>query len=111
MPKYDLDRLGWEEFENLVQALLKRIIGSGTRVFLFSSPSGQEFIDPEKLDRLAERRQAVVATLVTEEPRHVWTVASTPLEGGLLLQAGRISTPAFEAASTSSSCAGPSKMT
>jgi tetratricopeptide (TPR) repeat protein len=33
MPNYDLDRLGWEEFENLVQALLKEIIGAGTITF------------------------------------------------------------------------------
>lgn len=37
----------------------------------------------------------MVATIETPDPRNVWTVASTRLPNGDLLQAGRVSTPAF----------------
>ena len=42
MPDYDLTRLGTDEFENLSQALLKKIIGSGTITFGSGPDGGRE---------------------------------------------------------------------
>jgi len=87
-----------EQRRRSTELVFVRITGPETRIFLLSSPRNQELIDRKQLDELAEKNQAVVATLVTESPHNVWTVASTPLSGGLLLQVGQISTHAFEAA-------------
>src|SRR5580700_8955180 len=42
MPNYDLDRVGDEEFEHLVQALLKKVIGPGTTTFGAGPDGGRE---------------------------------------------------------------------
>lgn len=42
MPNYELDRLGDQEFEHLVQALLKKIIGQGTTTFGDGPDGGRE---------------------------------------------------------------------
>ena len=42
MPQYDLDRLGDQEFENLVQSLLKNVIGRGTITFGEGPDGGRE---------------------------------------------------------------------
>jgi hypothetical protein len=42
MPNYDLDRLGDREFENLIQALLKKVIGAGTITFGEGPDGGRE---------------------------------------------------------------------
>ena len=42
MSNYDLDRLGDQEFEHLVQALLKKIIGAGTTTFGDGPDGGRE---------------------------------------------------------------------
>lgn len=42
MPRYELNRLGSAEFENLVQALLKNVIGNGTITFGTGPDGGRE---------------------------------------------------------------------
>lgn len=42
MPNYDLDRLGDKQFEHLIQALLKKIIGAGTITFGEGADGGRE---------------------------------------------------------------------
>lgn len=42
MPNYDLDRIGSEEFEHLIQALLKRVVGPGTVTFGAGADGGRE---------------------------------------------------------------------
>jgi len=42
MPKYNLDGLGPNEFERLVQALLREVIGSGTVTFGAGPDGGRE---------------------------------------------------------------------
>jgi hypothetical protein len=42
MANYDLDRLGDKEFEHLIQALLKKIIGAGTITFGDGPDGGRE---------------------------------------------------------------------
>lgn len=74
------------------------ITGNGTDLLLFSSPKGTSLLDPAQLRQLRREGQAVVVTLLTEHPHNIWTVASAPLPGGMRLQAGQISTPAFETA-------------
>jgi len=75
-----------------------RLAGPGGRTLLFSSPRDQQPLAEERLAELADTGEALVATLETTRPDHVWTVASSPLRDGLVLQAGRISTRAFEVA-------------
>jgi signal transduction histidine kinase len=74
-----------------------RITGPGTRLLMFSSPRGSELLDVKRLDELPVSREVTAETIVTANPHTVWTVAHTALPGGHVLQAGRISTPAFEA--------------
>jgi signal transduction histidine kinase len=73
-----------------------RITGPGTRLLMFSSPRGSELLDVKRLDEQRVGREVVAEIIVTPDPRTVWTVASTALPGAYVLQAGRISTPAFE---------------
>ncbi len=89
-----------EQSRRSADLVFVRITGPGTSIFLLSSPKNQEFIESTQLDGLAAGNQPVVATLVTESPHNIWTVASAPLPGGLLLQVGQISTPAFDAVDT-----------
>ena len=89
-----------EQSRRSADLVFVHISGPGTNAMLFSSPKGTELLDPAQIDELTRVDQAVVATLTTVNPQNVWTVASTPLPGGLQLQAGRISTQAFEAADT-----------
>lgn len=42
MSHYDLNRLGWQQFEHLVQALALRELGSGVRLFGSGSDGGRE---------------------------------------------------------------------
>ena len=74
--------------------------GPAANAILFSSPRGQDLIDPSKLQVLSSPDKRVVATFTTEAPRNVWTIASAPISGGHRLQSGRISTAAFEPADT-----------
>lgn len=72
--------------------------GPEANAIMYSSPKGQELIDPSRLEALSSPDRFLVATLTTKDPRNVWTIASTPLPGGHRLQSGRISTTAFEPA-------------
>jgi signal transduction histidine kinase len=74
-----------------------RITGPEANSIIFSNPRGQRFIELAELDRIASADQPVAATLVTKNPRNIWTVASVPVPGGHLLQAGRVSTASFRA--------------
>lgn len=73
-----------------------RITGPGTSLLMFSSTRGSELLDAKRLDELPVRREVIAEIIVTPDPHTVWTVAGTALPGGYVLQAGRISTPAFE---------------
>ncbi|QYN37896.1 hypothetical protein K1T35_12005 [Pseudonocardia sp. DSM 110487] len=42
MPRYELNRLGAAEFENLIQALLKEVVGDGTITFGAGADGGRE---------------------------------------------------------------------
>ena len=75
-----------------------RIEGPGASLLLFSNPRGRRFLDPAELDRLAG--PPIVTTLVTGDPRNIWTIASATVQGTYLLQAGRISTGAFRPVET-----------
>jgi len=74
--------------------------GPNANAIMFSTPRGQDLIDPSKLQAISSPDKRVVATFTTTDPRNVWTIASTPLPGGHRLQSGRISTTAFEPADT-----------
>lgn len=84
-----------EQSRNSSDLLFVRIAGNGRNTILFSSPKGQSLLTEAELREVAGKGRSVVATLRTESPPNVWTVASTALPGGYLLQAGRISTGAF----------------
>lgn len=86
-----------EQSQRSPDLVFVRITGPGLDTMIFSNPRGQQFLDPAELNRVARRDSPVVATLVTKNPRHVWTVASSPVPGGNILQAGRVSTVSFQA--------------
>jgi signal transduction histidine kinase len=77
-----------------------RITGPGTSLLMFSSTRGSELLDAKRLDGLPVSREVLAEMIVTPDPHTVWTVSSTALPGGYVLQAGRISTPAFAVVTT-----------
>lgn len=89
-----------EQSRQSAELMFGRVTGPDVDVLVHSAPRGSELIDIRKLDAMAACGKPTTATIITPKPRTVWTVASTPLPDGLTLQAGRISTPAFEAAAT-----------
>jgi len=89
-----------EQSRRSADLMFVRLTGPGTEALMFCSPKGHELMDVRLLNELAASDDPVIATIVTSNPRNVWTVASTRVGNGLVLQAGRISTPAFEALAT-----------
>lgn len=75
-----------------------RLVGPNVGAFLFSAPKGDDLLDVQALNELAESGEGLSATITSPNSGEVWTVASTPLRGGSVLQAGRLSTTAFNSA-------------
>jgi signal transduction histidine kinase len=94
-------RLRFEEQSRRSPDLLfVRILGPGINTAIFSAPTGQELLDVAQLDKLAATDDGIVRTLVTGDPRQVWTVGTSPLPLNFILQAGKISTPEFRVLNT-----------
>ncbi|MEM8954053.1 MAG: HAMP domain-containing sensor histidine kinase [Verrucomicrobiota bacterium] len=89
-----------EQSSRSADLLFVRILGPGTNTILFSSPTGQELIDVTALDQLAKNDVDLVRTITTTSPRNVWTVGTSSLPRGFILQAGKISTPEFRVLNT-----------
>jgi len=57
MPKYNLNALGWEEFERLCQALVQEIIGSGAKVYGMGKDGAREATFHGKASYPSEKEQ------------------------------------------------------